>query len=102
MPNTFSNSSALRQPSFWKLIWHLPKLIRLVGRLFRDARVAVSGKVVFILSIIYVISPIDLIPGFLFPVIGQMDDLAILLAGLRFLLHQAPPNVIEEHLAQIG
>jgi uncharacterized membrane protein YkvA (DUF1232 family) len=102
MPTPFSNSAAFRQQSFWKLIWHLPKLIRLIGRLFRDARVAASGKIVFVLSIIYVVSPIDFIPDFFLPVIGQMDDLAILLAGLRFLLRQAPPNVIEEHLAQIG
>jgi uncharacterized membrane protein YkvA (DUF1232 family) len=102
MPSRLSNSSALRQPSFWKLLWNLPKLLRLIGRLFRDARVPVFGKIVFILSIAYLISPIDLIPDFLIPFIGEMDDLAVLLAAMRFLLRQAPPNVLEEHLAQIG
>jgi len=102
MPTRLSDSSALRRPSFWKLVWHLPKLIRLVGRLLRDSRVPIFGKIVFALSIVYLFSPIDLIPDFILPIIGYMDDLAIVLAGLRFLLRQTPTNVLEEHLAQIG
>jgi uncharacterized membrane protein YkvA (DUF1232 family) len=102
MPSRLSNSEALHQPSFWKLLWHLPKFIRLIGRLFKDSRVPFAGKLVFILSIVYFISPIDLIPDFLFPIIGEIDDVAILLLGARYLLKQTPPNVLEEHLAQIG
>ena len=102
MSNPLSGSSAWRQPSFWKLVWNLPKLVRLLGRLFRDARVPAFGKLVFVASIAYLISPIDLIPDFLIPILGQMDDLGMLLAGLRYLLHRTPPNVLEEHLAQVG
>jgi uncharacterized membrane protein YkvA (DUF1232 family) len=102
MPSRLSNSQALRQPSFWKLLWHLPKLIRLIGRLFKDSRVPFAGKLVFILCIVYFISPIDLIPDLLFPIIGEIDDVAILLFGARYLLRQTPPTVLEEHLAQIG
>lgn len=105
MPNRFSNSQALRQPSFWKLLWHLPKLVRLIGRLFKDSRVPFFGKVIFILSIVYVISPIDVIPDLLFPIIGIIsyaDDLTILLFGMRYMFRQTPPTVLEEHLAQIG
>lgn len=102
MPNSFSNSPAWRQPSFWKLVVNLPKLIRLLGRLFRDARVPAFGKLVFVASVMYLISPLDLIPDFLFPILGQMDDLGMLLAGLRYLLNRTPSNVLEEHLEQIG
>jgi len=102
MPTRLSDSSALRQPSVWKLLWHLPKLFRLLVRLFRDSRVPVFGKIVFALSIAYLLSPIDLIPDFILPIIGQIDDLAAVLAGLRYLLRRTPPNVLEEHLAQIG
>jgi uncharacterized membrane protein YkvA (DUF1232 family) len=102
MPTRLSDSAALRRPSFWKLIWHLPKLIRLVRRLLRDSRVPTFGKIVFALSIVYLFLPIDFIPDFILPIIGYMDDLAIVLAGLSFLLRQTPTNVLEEHLAQIG
>ncbi|MDZ7360106.1 MAG: DUF1232 domain-containing protein [candidate division KSB1 bacterium] len=102
MPIRLSDSSTLRRPSFWKLIWHLPRLIRLVGRLLRDSRVPAFGKIVFASSIVYLFLPIDLIPDFILPIIGHLDDLVVVLAGLRFLLRQTPTNVLEEHLAQIG
>ena len=102
MPNQFSASSSWQRPSFWKLVFNLPKLVRLLGRLFRDARVPAFGKLVFVAAVLYLISPIDLIPDFLFPILGQMDDLGMVLAGLRYLLHRTPSNVLEEHLAQLG
>jgi uncharacterized membrane protein YkvA (DUF1232 family) len=95
------NSPALRRPSFWKLVWNLPKLIRLVGRLLRDSRVPMLGKIVFFLSCAYLIWPLDLIADFFFP-IGEIDDSAVVLAGLKFLFHQTPPNILDEHLAEIG
>ncbi|MDZ7288522.1 MAG: DUF1232 domain-containing protein [candidate division KSB1 bacterium] len=102
MPNRISSSNAIRQPSFWKLLLHLPKLVRLVGRLMKDSRVPLAGKVLFVLSIVYFIVPIDLIPELFLPLIGQVDDVAILLFGLRYLLNQTPPNILEDHLAEIG
>jgi len=102
MPDQFSASPSWQRPSFWKLVFNLPKLFRLLGRLFRDARVPAFGKLVFAASIAYLISPIDLIPDFLFPILGELDDLGMILAGLRYLLHRTPSNVLEEHLGQIG
>ena len=32
---------------------------------------------------------------------GQLDDLAILLFGLRMFFEFAPPNVVEEHLKRL-
>ena len=49
----------------------------------------------------YVISPIDLIPGFI-PVLGQLDDLLVALLGVRFALAQSAPEVREEHLERAG
>jgi len=102
MSNTLTDPAVLARPSLWKLIWHLPKLIRLVGRLLRDARVPIWGKIIFYATLAYLISPIDLIPDFIFPIIGEMDDIAVVLAGLRTLLRQTPTNVLHEHLTQIG
>lgn len=101
MPHRASISRTLRHPSFWRLLLQLPRLLRLIGRLFRDHRVPVSGKIVFLLSIGYFLLPIDLIPDFVLPLIGHLDDIAVLLAGMRFLLRQTPPSVLEDHLAQI-
>jgi len=102
MPHRQVLSRLNRNPSFWRLLVHLPKMIRLVVRLIRDRRVPLAGKVVFFLALAYVIWPIDFLPEIMVPVIGYVDDLAILLAGLRFLFLQTPPSILEEHLAQIS
>lgn len=101
MPFRHATSRALKQPSFWRLLIHLPKLFRLTWRLLKDGRTPVIGKLVFLLAVGYLFWPLDLIPDFLFPVVGHLDDLAVLLAGLRYLLKQTPPQLLEEHLAQI-
>ena len=85
-------------PSFWRLLQHLPKLIRLVLRLLKDPRVPILGKIVFCFGIAYVIWPLDLIPDFLVPFLGSLDDIAMLLICMRYLLYRTPRAVLEEHL----
>ncbi len=86
-------------PSFWKLLQHLPRLARLTWRLMKDPRVPLAGKAVFCLGIAYVLWPVDLVPDLLTPIIGSFDDVALLLVSLRYLLHRTPPEVLQEHLA---
>lgn len=89
------------KPSFWQLLMHLPKLARLIFRLFKDPRVPLFGKIVFGLGIAYAVWPLDLIPDLLIPVIGSFDDVAVLLLSLKYLLYRTPPAVLEEHLSQL-
>lgn len=44
------------------------------------------------LLVLYVLSPIDLIPEFI-PVLGVMDDLVLVPLAIRFLLNKLPPAV---------
>jgi len=83
------------------MLWHLPSTAKLAWRLLQDRRVPLLGKFVFALALGYVVWPIDFIPDFALPILGQIDDVAVLLAGLRFFLRQTPPEILEEHLAQI-
>lgn len=79
----------------------LPKFIKLIYRLLGDARVQLHLKVLLILTLAYVILPIDLIPDWLLPVVGQLDDLIVLIAGVRYFLRHCPPAVVMEHVFQI-
>ncbi|MDZ7266000.1 MAG: DUF1232 domain-containing protein [candidate division KSB1 bacterium] len=88
-------------PSFWKLVWHLPKLLRPVLRLMRDRRVPLPGKLAVVAACAYVVSPVDLLPDFVLPPLGLSDDFAILLAALRFLFKLTPPQVLQEHLGEL-
>ncbi len=79
----------------------LPRYGRLAANMLRDDRVPVEARGAVVVGGAYVISPIDLIPGFI-PVLGQLDDLLVALLGLRFALAQSPTEVREEHLKRAG
>ena len=75
--------------------------LRLAARLLRDPQVPGWLKALPVLGVFYVVSPIDLVPD-LFPVIGQMDDLAIILMAVEALKRFAPRHVVAHHEAQIA
>ena len=83
------------------MLRHLPKLVRLILRLLRDPRVPIIGKIVLFLGVAYTLWPIDLIPDLLVPVIGSLDDVAVLLLSARYFFYQTPPAVLQEHLAEL-
>ena len=60
-----------------------------------DARTPWYAKVIAVLTVAYVISPIDLIPDFI-PFIGHLDDLIVLATGMWIVKKLVPANVIEE------
>jgi len=53
------------------------------------------AKVLAALIIGYVLSPIDLIPDFI-PVVGYLDDLFIVPAGIALLIKIIPRDILEE------
>lgn len=77
-------------PTFWKRTWND---ILLVIRLMGDSGVPLWLKILPVLVAVYLISPLDLIPGFL-PVIGQLDDLGVLVMGLALFIRLAPDEAI--------
>jgi uncharacterized membrane protein YkvA (DUF1232 family) len=83
------------------LIRRLPTYIRLIWALLRDRRVPAGQKLILAGIGAYLFFPIDLIPDFV-PVLGQLDDLAVVLLGLDLFIRSAPPDIVEEHLATIS
>ena len=84
-----------------QVITHLPDFIRLYWRLFRDRRVSVLAKALLVATLAYVVWPLDIIPDFL-PVIGEMDDLGIAIAGLWLFIRLCPPEVVLERVREIS
>ena len=74
---------------------------RLALRLLRDPRVPTAAKVLFGATVLYMLSPIDVVPDWL-PVLGQADDLVVLMAGLNLFLRACPKWLVEEHEGAIG
>jgi uncharacterized membrane protein YkvA (DUF1232 family) len=79
----------------------LPIYARLVWGLARDPRVPMERKLVLAAVAAYIVFPIDIIPDFI-PVIGELDDLAVLIFGLDWFIRNAPPEVVDEHMARIA
>lgn len=71
----------------------LPNLLKLLGRLLRDARVPWFDKAVFVAVLVYLFFPLDIIPDVV-PLAGQVDDLVLLALGIRRLLNVAGPEAI--------
>lgn len=68
---------------------------RLALRLLGDGRVPRALKAIPILALVYLISPIDLIPDAI-PLLTQIDDLAIILIALKLFIDMAPSEVVAE------
>ena len=62
---------------------------------YRDPRVPWHAKAFAALVIGYAFSPIDLIPDFI-PILGYLDDLILVPAGIALALRMIPPEVMEE------
>jgi uncharacterized membrane protein YkvA (DUF1232 family) len=77
-------------------IMFLPNMVMLMGRLLKDARVPAAEKALFAAAIIYVISPLDLIPD-LFPFIGQVDDLYVVALVLLRLVNRSDAMIVRRH-----
>src|SRR6187431_97963 len=65
----------------------------------RDPRVPWYAKALALAVAGYALSPIDLIPDFI-PVIGYLDDIIIVPAGIAFVRKLIPESLFAEHRAQ--
>ena len=65
----------------WQLLW--------------DSRVPLLTKLVPVFTLAYLISPLDLVPDAVLGA-GQVDDLALLLLGVRLFIALCPPAIVEE------
>ena len=96
-----SSSTHVEVAPVWELIKRLPTYVRLSSAMARDSRVPGVAKATLALGGVYVVSPVDLIPG-LIPVAGQLDDLYVMLTGIKQAVRLTPAAVVEEHLADAG
>lgn len=79
----------------------LPAYARLVWGLARDPRVPGAQKLILVGIVGYLLMPIDVIPDFI-PILGQLDDVAIVLLGLDLFIKSAPQEVVDEHLGRVS
>jgi uncharacterized membrane protein YkvA (DUF1232 family) len=89
-------SSTTRYMQTARLVFKLPTYARVVWGIERDRRTPIALKAILAAALAYVVFPIDLIPDAI-PIIGQADDLTVLLLVLDLFIQNAPAEVRAEH-----
>jgi uncharacterized membrane protein YkvA (DUF1232 family) len=74
----------------------IPDLVALTRGLLGDPRVPLGSKVLLGGALVWLLSPIDLVPEFI-PVLGPLDDVIVVGLVLRHLVRRAGPEVVQEH-----
>jgi len=92
VPLPAGNFGALEQ------VW---EQLRLAWLLFGDNRVSLALKVLPVIALAYVISPLDLLPALLFRLLGILDDVAIFGLAIVVFNSLSPEDAVVEHLRQL-
>jgi uncharacterized membrane protein YkvA (DUF1232 family) len=74
----------------------IPNLLVLFKGLLRDPRVSRGSKAWLWFAVVWLVSPIDLIPEFI-PVLGPLDDAVVAALVLRHVLRRTDRDVLAEH-----
>jgi len=91
-----SDSGRGEQSAKWKRDFKfLMRETRVITLLLRHPDVPWHAKVIAGFTLGYLLSPIQVIPTFI-PVIGQLDDLAVLLLGRKLVRAFTPEAVLAE------
>jgi uncharacterized membrane protein YkvA (DUF1232 family) len=77
-------------------IKHIPAYLKLLGGLLTDRRVSAIDKLLVAGAIVYIVSPLDLIPDFI-PFLGEVDDVYFLMLSLQRLVANAGMDVLIDH-----
>lgn len=75
--------------------------LRLMLKLMADPRVPTLTKLLPLGAVVYLLSPIDLVPDMIIG-LGQLDDLGILVLGIKSFISMAPAHVVAELQAEIS
>jgi uncharacterized membrane protein YkvA (DUF1232 family) len=92
-------SSSTRYFRMARLVIKLPTYARVVWGIMRDPRTPIGLKGMMAAALAYVVLPVDLIPDAI-PILGQADDLTVLLLVLDLFIQNAPAEVRAEHTAR--
>ena len=76
----------------------LVRQARLGWRLMKDGRVPGWVKLIPFAALLYFLSPIDLIPDWVVPGLGEVDDIVVILLALKMFVNFSPDGVVAEHL----
>ncbi len=91
-----SNPTSKNGPDRAGLLQELVRNASLAWRLRLDSRGPLLAKLLPVGTLVYLLSPIDLVPDVV-PVLGQLDDLLVIVLGVRAFIALCPPELVQAH-----
>jgi uncharacterized membrane protein YkvA (DUF1232 family) len=76
--------------------------VKLIWRLMRDGRVSGWLKLIPVAGLLYLVMPIDIIADIALPLVGQVDDAAVLWLASYMFLELVPPEIVMQHVKALG
>jgi uncharacterized membrane protein YkvA (DUF1232 family) len=84
-----------------RIAQELPRYGKLTYCLYRDPRVPQKNKLALAAALALILNPVVDIP-LRFPVLGEMDAMALTVLAVRMFVEKAPKSVVEEHQERIA
>ena len=81
------------------LLRALPAIIRTIRGLATDPVLPKATKIALAAAVLYLVSPIDLVPDFI-PVLGYLDDLIVVPLGILAVVKLLPAELMAEFRAE--
>lgn len=96
-----SDQEQLNTGELLQIVRRIPAYTKLVYAIYRDPDIPNRQKALVAAALGYLVSPIDIAPGFI-PVVGQLDDIIVMLTLLRKALRGLEPTHVERLGASSG
>jgi uncharacterized membrane protein YkvA (DUF1232 family) len=96
-----SDTDPFPRDRFAATIRRMPRYAKLAWRLGRDPLLSRARRAAVVAAAGYIVSPIDAVPDVI-PVLGRLDDIAVVLAALRFAMAGLDSQRRREHLDAVG
>jgi uncharacterized membrane protein YkvA (DUF1232 family) len=77
------------------------KNIKLIWRLLNDRRISSWVKMIIPATLLYLLFPFDIVPD-IAPGLGQLDDIAVILLGLKIFVEMCPSEIVRQHLDELA
>ena len=84
-----------------RVVFYLPKFVRVFWRLMRDPRVSLVAKLAPVLTMASMFTPpaleLDMIP-----IVGELDWMLVAFISLKVFIWLCPEDIVREHVAAIA
>jgi uncharacterized membrane protein YkvA (DUF1232 family) len=88
-------------PSQGSMVRDFIMRLKLIWALMKDRRVSTWLKIIPVAGLVYLVMPIDLVSEIALPLIGELDDAAVLWLTNYVFVELCPPDIVLHHVKQL-